>query len=86
VGEKTIWETNPPQIQGSRHLLTLYSPTQIAIGCHVYDIKEWLERYRAIGRAKGYTKEQIAEYGLHLAHLAALAKRLQTKTKKTKSC
>ena len=77
------WVASPPYIQGSRHALTLCSLTQIAIGCHVHDIAEWLKRYRAIGCSEGYTKDQIAEYGLHLSHLAALAKKLQAAAKKT---
>ena len=31
------------------------------------------------GRTEGYTKEQIAEYGLHLNHLAACAQLLSPK-------
>ena len=76
------WVASPPYIQGSRHALTLCSLTQIAVGCHVHDITEWLARYKAIGRAERYTAEQVAEYGRHLAYLAAIAKRLQTAAKK----
>jgi hypothetical protein len=76
------WVLSPPYIQGTKHSLTLCSLTQIAVGCHIHDIPDWLKRYRAIGRAEGYTKEQIAEYGLHLAYLAALAKKLQAAAKK----
>ena len=35
----------------------------------------------AVGKAEGYTKEQIAEYGLHLAHIAAIAKNLPPEPK-----
>jgi hypothetical protein len=76
------WVASPPYIQGSRHALTLCSLTQIAVGCHVHKITEWLARYKAIGRSEGYTAEQVAEYGRHLAYLAAIAKRLQTAAKK----
>ena len=76
------WVFPPPYIQGSRHALTLGSLSQIAVGGHIHDIKDWLKTYRAIGKREGYTKEQIAEYGLHLAYLAAIAKRLQAAAKK----
>jgi hypothetical protein len=42
-----------------------------------------LARYKAIGRAEGYSSEQVAEYGRHLAYLAAIAKRMQGTAKKT---
>ena len=76
------WVFSPPYIQGTRHALTLCSLAQIAIGCHVHDVSDWLKRYKAIGRSEGYTKEQIAEYGRHLAYLASIAKRLQAAAKK----
>ncbi len=76
IGAWAKWLTNPPQIQGSRHIVTLYSLSQIAIGCHVHDISEWQDKFEAIGRKEGYSKEHIEEYGLHIAHMAALAKLL----------
>ena len=76
------WEDSPLYIQGSRHALTLCSHTQIAVDCHVHDISKWLERYKAIGESEGYTKEQIAEYGIYLTLLADTAKRLQAKKTK----
>jgi hypothetical protein len=76
------WVVSPPYIQGTRHALTLCSLTQIAVGCHVHDITEWLTQYKAIGKREGYTTEQVAEYGRHLAYLAAIAKRLQAAAKK----
>jgi acyl-[acyl carrier protein]--UDP-N-acetylglucosamine O-acyltransferase len=77
VGEKTTWKTNPPQIQGSRHILTLCSPTQIAVGCHIHDITRWQKHFKAIGKTEGYTREEIEEYGLHIDYLASLAPRFQ---------
>jgi carbonic anhydrase/acetyltransferase-like protein (isoleucine patch superfamily) len=77
------WKFSIPYIQGSRHALTLCSLTQIAIGCHVHDITEWLKRYKAIGRSEGYTKDQITEYGEHIAHLAKIAERLRAPEKES---
>jgi hypothetical protein len=84
VGENTSWQTNPPQIQGSRHIMTLCSHTQIAIGCHVHDIGYWQKHYKAIGKAEGYTKEQIEEYGSHIGYLASLASKIQNAQKVSK--
>src|SRR6266568_1802344 len=79
------WEFPVPYIQGSRHALTLCSLTQIAIGCHVHDISHWTEHFKAIGRSEGYAKEQIEEYGEHIAYLAKIAARIQAnKAKESK--
>ena len=70
------WKRSVPYIQGSHHPLTLCSHTQIAIGCHVHDIAEWKKSYKVIGRAEGYSEDEIDEYGEHIAHLANMAARL----------
>ena len=70
------WAQSPLYIQGSRHALTLCSHTQIAIGCHVHAIAEWKKTYKAVGKAEGYTPEQIAEYGEYIALFAKAAKRI----------
>ena len=74
------WTQSPPYIQGSRHALTLCSHTQIAIGCHVHTIAEWKKTYKAVGKAEGYTPEQIAEYGEYIALFAKAAKRIAEKS------
>ena len=61
---------SPLNIQGSRHALYAVSLTELGIGCRVYPVTEWLKRYKAIGRANGYTPEEIAEYGLHIKYAA----------------
>ena len=76
------WETTPPLLYGTKHPLSLCSLTQIAIGCHVHDFSYWLEHGPAIGRAEGYTTEQIAEYRRHFMCLKGIAKRLQAAQKK----
>ena len=76
------WVISPPYLQGSRHALTLCSLTQLAIGCHIHDFAYWTKHASAIGRAEGYTKEQIAEYKRHITYLTAIAKRLQLAAKK----
>ncbi len=73
------WVIPVPYIQGSRHALTLFSLAQIRVGCHVHDISHWLKHYKAIGHSEGYTKEQVEEYGEHLAYIAKIAERLRAK-------
>ena len=57
-----IWSEVPLMIKGTRHTLCVCSPTEIAIGCEVHSVEHWLERYEEIGKANGYTDEDIAEY------------------------
>jgi hypothetical protein len=73
------WVFSPLYIQGTRHTVTLCSHTQIAIGCHVHDIKEWQKHYRAIGKKEGYTREQIAEYRAYINLCAKTAKQFVKK-------
>ena len=70
------WKASPHYIQGTRHALTLCSPTQIAVGCHVHTIEEWLAGYKEIGAREGYTQDQVEEYGRYLTLLASRAKKL----------
>ena len=49
-------------IQAPQHTITATLET-ITIGCETHTPKHWLENYKQIGKANGYTKEQIAEYG-----------------------
>jgi len=39
-------------------------------------LSEWQKHYKAIGRANGYTPQQIKEYGAHITYLAWWAKHL----------
>jgi len=70
------WKVSPPYIQGTRHALTLSSFTEITIGCQTHPIPYWLECGEAIGRGHGYSDAEIAEYQLHIEHLARMAERL----------
>jgi hypothetical protein len=56
------WETSPLYIQGSKHCATNVKHGSIAIGCEIHAYAEWLENYKQIGKAAGYTAEQIKEY------------------------
>jgi hypothetical protein len=58
-------------IHGSRNVIVAIDG-DVRIGCERHVIAEWLEQFEAIGQKQGYTPEQIAEYGLHLRHIAAV--------------
>ena len=58
-------------IHGSRHIIVAIDG-DVRIGCERHTIAEWLERFEAIGQSQDYAPEQIAEYGLHLRHIAAV--------------
>ena len=53
-------------IQAPQHTITA-TLEAITIGCETHAPKHWLENYKQIGKANGYTKEQIAEYGAILS-------------------
>jgi len=56
------WLESPLTLAGTQHPLCVCSPTEIAIGCEVHSVDHWLEQYEEIGKANGYTDEDIAEY------------------------
>jgi hypothetical protein len=60
------WEQSPLYIQGTRHALTNSRYNHITIGCQEYTFAYWQKHYKAIGRAEGYSKEQIEEYGAYI--------------------
>ena len=57
------WEQSPLYVQGSKHSVTNSGHNQITIGCQTQDFAYWKKHYRAIGKANGYTKAEIEEYG-----------------------
>jgi len=42
----------------------------IKIGCKTYKVEYWLENYGEIGRAKGYTDQQIKDYGNFIKYVS----------------
>ena len=62
-----IWIINPLHIHGTRHTVTTCKYGFLQIGCYSESIKWWKKHYKAVGRMEGYSKEQIAEYGLYIA-------------------
>ena len=69
-----VWETSPLYIQGSKHAITNSAYGKLAIGCEIHTFAEWKKNYKAIGKANGYTPEQIKEYGLHIAYVIKVGK------------
>ena len=68
------WEQSPLYIQGTRHPITNSKYGELTIGCHAHPFKYWLKHYKAIGKANGYTKEQIKEYGVLIAAAAKVGR------------
>ena len=64
------------RIQGSRHEINAIDD-DVRIGCKRMPIAVWLESFADIWTAEGYTGQQVAEYGMHLRHIAALLKTRQ---------
>ena len=60
------WAFPPLQVKGTQHHVTTCTHTLIQIGCRRHPANYWLKHYKAIGKANGYTADQIAEYGLIL--------------------
>ena len=68
------------RIQGSRHEINVID-RDVRIGCKRMTLDEWLTEFEAIGEEQGYTPQQIAEYGAHLRHIAALIQMRESSTK-----
>ena len=60
------WETTPLYIAGMKHSLSNSRHGHILIGCHEHTFAYWLDHYKAIGRAEGYSEEEIKQYGLFI--------------------
>jgi len=59
------------KIQGSRHEIVAIDD-DVRVGCVRKKLAEWITEYSAVGENNDYTKEQIAEYGMHLRHIKAV--------------
>ena len=59
------------RIQGSRHEINAID-SDVRIGCQRHPVAFWLKHFVSIGRAEGYTPQQIAEYGAYLRMIAEL--------------
>ena len=67
----SAWVKSPLYIQGSRHELTHTKAGWLKIGCQIMSIEDWQKKYKAIGRAEKYSKDEIAEYGAYIELFAA---------------
>ena len=61
----------PLQICGTRHWIVVREDGHLTIGCHHLPLVEWEARYKAIGRAEGYSDAEVVEYAAHIAHCRA---------------
>ena len=62
----------PWMISLCRHTVVKCDGDVICIGCHVNTLAGWLDKYEAVGRMEGYTKEEIARYGAALKMIEQL--------------
>ena len=60
------WFVSPLYIQGTVHPVWMETPTDLAIGCWVYGLAEWLAKWDKLKTLTEYTPEQIDEYRLYL--------------------
>lgn len=60
------WFVSPLYIQGTVHPVWMETPTDLAIGCWVYGLAEWLAKWDKLKTLTEYTPEEIAEYRIYL--------------------
>ena len=72
VGGSARVTTPPWMISLGRHTVVKCDGDVICIGCHVNTLAGWLDKYEAVGRMEGYTKEEIARYGAALKMIEQL--------------
>lgn len=68
-------------ISASQHSVSYWGYDAIQIGCKKYTISEWQKHFREIGKAEGYSEEQIDEYGSYIDLIAKLHGRWNIKQK-----
>ena len=68
-------------ISASQHSVSYWGYDAIQIGCKKYTISEWQKHFREIGKAEGYSEEQINEYGFYIDLIAKLHGRWNIKQK-----
>ena len=68
-------------ISASQHSVSYWGYDAIQIGCKKYTISEWQKHFREIGKAEGYSEEQIDEYGFYIDLIAKLHGRWNIKQK-----
>lgn len=68
-------------ISASQHSVSYWGYDAIQIGYKKYTISEWQKHFREIGKAEGYSEEQIDEYGFYIDLIAKLHGRRNIKQK-----
>ena len=68
-------------ISASQHSVSYWGYDAIQIGCKKHTISEWQKHFREIGKAAGYSEEQIDEYGFYIDLIAKLHGRWNIKQK-----
>lgn len=65
-------ERTPWTICLGKHTITKCDNDVITIGCHVNTLAGWFNKYEAVGRMEGYSKEEITRYGAALKMIEQL--------------
>lgn len=65
ITEKAIVSKTPLHIKGSKHFVNI-NGDKLQIGCKLYSISSWKAHFEKIGKAEGYSDEQIEEYKLYI--------------------
>ena len=68
-------------ISASQHSVSYWGYDAIQIGCKKHTVSEWQKHFREIGKAEGYSEEQIDEYGFYIDLIAKLHGRWNIKQK-----
>lgn len=68
-------------ISASQHSVSYWGYDAIQIGCKKHTISERQKHFREIGKAEGYSEEQIDEYGFYIDLIAKLHGRWNIKQK-----
>jgi uncharacterized protein YjbI with pentapeptide repeats len=57
------------RLSGRRHAIIAVDSDHVSIGCFRMALSEWLVDYEAVLQDKGYSEDEIAEYGRHLKYV-----------------
>jgi hypothetical protein len=58
----------------NKHTAYYFGLNEILIGCHKHSIEHWLENYKTIGKASGYSDIEIEKYGRFIKGCANIHK------------
>ncbi len=74
IGERAEIKKGLITIHGSTHTVSLFNPgkKELKIGYECHNYKKWMGKYREIGAANNYSKDQFDEYLLYIKLFGAI--------------